>query len=160
MTGLFAVADAADQCITGFFSELSGPIDRLNLMGPWAGLGWPPLGWGNGEGHGYNLGTAIAGEQACLGNRHVSGTDMASATAAGPKLKPRAGADGSSVQASSWVPRRYWFQAATNRPSNVTGIKPSTMPQSRGSIMELPGRRSLPNSSTPLTQPASPAHSL
>ena len=33
------------------------------------------------------------------------------------------------------LPRRYWFHAATNRPRRVTGIRPRTMPQSRGSIM-------------------------
>jgi len=38
------------------------------------------------------------------------------------------------------LPRRYWFQAATNRPTKVTGIKPSTMPQSRGSIIGDAGR--------------------
>ncbi len=32
-------------------------------------------------------------------------------------------------------PRRYWFHAATNRPISVTGIRPRTMPQSRGSII-------------------------
>ena len=32
-------------------------------------------------------------------------------------------------------PRRYWFHAATNSPIRVTGIRPRTMPQSRGSIM-------------------------
>ena len=37
------------------------------------------------------------------------------------------------------LPRRYWFQAATNRPTRVTGIKPSTMPQSRGSIIGTAG---------------------
>lgn len=34
------------------------------------------------------------------------------------------------------LPRRYWFQAATNNPTRVTGINPSTMPQRRGSITE------------------------
>jgi hypothetical protein len=34
------------------------------------------------------------------------------------------------------LPRRYWFQAATKRPTRVTGTNPRTMPQRRGSITE------------------------
>ena len=34
-------------------------------------------------------------------------------------------------QAPRALPWRYWFQAATNSPRSVTGIKPKTIPQSR-----------------------------
>ena len=39
-------------------------------------------------------------------------------------------------QAPRLPPRRYWIQAAMKRPARVTGMRPSTMPQRRGSIIE------------------------
>ena len=37
----------------------------------------------------------------------------------------------------SWFPRRYCKKAATKRPSNVTGIRPRIIPESKGSTIVL-----------------------
>ncbi len=58
------------------------------------------------------------------------------------------------------LPRRYWFQAATNSPTSVTGISPSTMPQRRGSIMEGKSVLAMHNSSTTTAGNARPTAAL
>jgi hypothetical protein len=35
----------------------------------------------------------------------------------------------------NWSPRRYCKYAVTNKPNNVTGINPNTMPDKRGSTI-------------------------
>ena len=51
-------------------------------------------------------------------------------------IKTRQPLKARAAQAPRLPPRRYWIQAAMKRPARVTGIRPSTMPQRRGSIIE------------------------